>query len=92
VHAVALALRDADLVDRRAVDDGVAVLAGVADDARGVQVALDQLGAEPLELRALLARPDERDHIVAALAQPAHDLAADESRSPGDEDLHGAGL
>src|SRR3954454_6254618 len=88
VHRLALALRDPDLVDGRAMDGGVAVLARVADDVARRQIALDERRAERFERLPLVARADERDHLVAALAQLANDVPADESGAAGDEDLH----
>ena len=41
------------------------------------------------QLRRLLGVADEADDLVAAVAQLAHDLAADEAGSSGHEDLHG---
>ena len=51
-------------------------------------VAFEQLGAEVRERLRLLGRADESRHLVASLAQLAHHVTADESGSPGDEDLH----
>ena len=52
------------------------------------EVAGDQLAAELLELRGLRRIADERADLVAALAQLAGDMAADESGPPGEEYPH----
>ena len=52
------------------------------------EVAADQLAAERGDRLALLGVADQADDLVAAVAQLAHDLAADEARSSRDEDLH----
>ena len=48
--------------------------------------------AEVGERLALLGRADQAAHLVAARAELAHDLAADEPRAAGHEDLHGRQL
>ena len=50
---------------------------------------LTSCAAQLGQLRGLLGVADQADDLVAALAQLAHDLAADEPRSSRDEDLHG---
>ena len=61
-------------------------------DRRGVrQVADHRLAAERHERLGLGARPHEHAHVVAALAQLAGDVAADEPGAAGEEDLHGVG-
>ncbi len=53
------------------------------------EIAADQLAAELLQLARFLRAADQADDVIAALAQLAHDLAADEARSSRYEDLHG---
>jgi hypothetical protein len=55
--------------------------------ARG-EVALDELTAELPQAFRLPGRAHERDHLVAALAQPLSEPAAEKARAPGDERLH----
>ena len=55
------------------------------------EVARDQLAAELRRAASPFSGLRTRhDDLVAALAQLAHDLAADEAGASGDEDLHGA--
>ena len=81
---------DPDLVHRRGVDQGVAALHAVAQRLGVAEVAADQLAAELGQLCRFLGCADQADDLVAAVAQLAHDLAADEPRSSRHEDLHGA--
>ena len=67
----------------------VAALHAARGSPRVAEVAGDQLAAELLELAGLLRAADQADDLVAALAQLAHDLAADEAGPSRDEDLHG---
>ena len=82
--------RESDLVHRGGGDDRVAALhAGLGRLAVG-EVAADEPAAELVQPCRLLRAADEAGDLIAARAQQAHDVAADESRSPGYEDLHGS--
>src|SRR6266508_1275338 len=52
------------------------------------QPALDQLAADPAEVRGLLGGPDQRHHLVAALPEALGHPPSDESRRPGQEGPH----
>jgi hypothetical protein len=77
--------RDADPVVRGEVEHGVGVghPAGEAF-ARG-QVALDELGVEPVGARV---RAGEDDDVVTARAQPPDEAPSDEPRPAGHERAH----
>ena len=70
------------------MDDRVAALHALADRLGVAEIAGGQRAAERLDLLSLLGVANQTDDVVAALAQLAHDLAADEPRSPSHEDLH----
>jgi hypothetical protein len=88
-HRRALLGRDPDLVHRRRVDRRVAAAHPLAKGVLVAEVATDQLAAEGGQLRGFLGAADQADDLVAAVAQLAHNLAADEAGSARDEDLHG---
>ena len=56
--------------------------------AASVTSPVDELDAEPGELRRALRTPHERTDVGPVRAQRVHDLRADESRAARDEDLH----
>src|SRR6201999_207670 len=88
-HRRSLRGRDPDLVDRGGVDHRVAAAHPLADRAFVAKVALDDLAAERFGLLCLLRVAGEDGDLVATGAQLAHHGAADEARSPRNEDLHG---
>lgn len=87
-HRRALGGGNSDLVDGGRVDDGVATLDAAADRPFVAEVADDQLAPQLGQLRALLRIADEGRDLVAAGAQLARDLAADEAGCTRHEDLH----
>ena len=91
VHRLPPAGGDPDLVDRSSVDRCVAALEARGDRCDVADVALDQLAAEPGEAAGLLGRAHQRPHLVAALAQLAGDMGADEAGRAGLKDLHESG-
>ena len=68
--------------------DRVAALHALADRLRVAEVAGDQLAAQVGDRRPLLGRAHQAGHLVAARAELAHDLAADETCASRDENLH----
>ena len=90
VHRRMLGGGNPDLVHRGDVDHRIAALQPGADRLAVAEIATDELAAHRGQLFALLRVADQADDVVAALAQLAHDLAADEAGASGNEDLHGA--
>ena len=74
------------------MDHGVAALHRGGERRAVGEVALAQLGAELGERLRPSPGCGPGDDLVAALAQLADDVTADEPGSPGDEDLHRASL
>ena len=55
------------------------------------QVVLHELGAERRQVAGLGGVADERDDVVAAVAQPLDDGPPDEPGAAGDDDAHQEG-
>jgi hypothetical protein len=73
------------------VDHRVTALHAGADRALVGEIPGSDLAAQLSGVLALLGVADEADDLVPACAQLAHDLAADETSSARDEDLHARG-
>ena len=92
LHLRRLVARDADPVDGSEVEGRVGAVEAATDRVRVVELALDQLAAELPQVRGAGRRPDERDDVVAAAAERAHEHAAHEARTARDEGAHGGTL
>ena len=71
------------------MEDDLDAAHGVVDPLVAAQLALDDLDAEPVEVRARAGREVVEDaHLVAALEQRPHEVRADEAGAARDEDPH----
>src|SRR3989442_3295512 len=80
---------DADLVDRRAVHEGVAGAQPIRRAAAELRdVAFDELAPDRAEIASSRARAHEGDDVIASCAQRARHRAHDEARGACEEDPH----
>jgi hypothetical protein len=91
-HGGAPVGRDADLVQRRPVDDGLHPAARLGQGGLVGQVPLDQVAAEVAQRGRLRGCAHEGPHVVTTSAQQTSDLPADETGATGQEDAHKGSL
>ena len=82
--------RDADLVHRRAVHDGIDAVHPAVQRAAIGEIAGEQVDAGARERLCARGVADQRAHLIAASEQLHGHGAGDESGRAGDEDLHSA--
>ncbi len=70
------------------VEDETAIRGRTPDRLMVEQLTANDVDAGPLEERSIRLRADERAHRVAALDETSDEMAAEEPRRPGDEDVH----
>ncbi|GMU32309.1 MAG: hypothetical protein AMXMBFR20_01820 [Planctomycetia bacterium] len=72
--------------------DDIDTLAGGFEGGLVIKVAINGLGAERFDERAIAAGADDRPDVIACGAKVFDEVAADEASSAGDECIHGISL